>query len=519
GVDILWLSPVYSSPMDDNGYDISDYYSIAPEFGTLGDMDELIGEAGRVGIKIMMDVVVNHTSDEHPWFIESSKDRENPKRDWYIWKNPGADGGVPNNWISFFSGTTWEFDERTEQYYLHLFSKRQPDLNWENSALREEIYKMINWWLDKGVMGLRLDVINGLSKPHDYRNGDPDLPLPGAELYMNGPRIHSYLKEMNEKVFSLHDVVTVGETNFVAPSLAIKYTSQDRNELDMVFQFEHMSVDAGPEGKWDPVPLDFIRLKNILSKWQNKLYGKGWNSLYWNNHDQPRAISRFGNDKKYRVESAKMLATVIHLMQGTPFIYQGEEIGMTNCSFDSPEEYRDIETVNYYKKAVQEKGFSEKTVLEKIGKVSRDNARTPMQWDSSTNGGFSSGIPWIKINPSYESVNVEKAIEDKDSIFYYYRKLIKLRKSNKYGDLIVYGKYKLLMENHRSLFVYTRWDEGQKLLVICNFGEQREEFFPEGEIEMTHTNVLLSNYSRGEIAADKIVLRPYESLVLECLHH
>ncbi len=514
GVDILWLSPVYKSPMDDNGYDISDYYSISPEFGTLEDMEELIRKAGAFGLKIMMDVVVNHTSDEHPWFLESKNDRTNPKRDWYIWRDPSGDGGPPNNWISFFSGSTWEYDTKTEQYYLHLFSRKQPDLNWECSELREEIYKMINWWLGKGVMGLRLDVINGLSKPHDFRDGDPGTAMPGVELYMNGPDIHTYLREMNKKVFSLHNIVTVGETNFVDPLMAVEYTSPERKELDMVFQFEHMAVDHGADGKWDPVDVDFIRLKRVLSKWQNQLSGKGWNSLYWNNHDQPRAVSRFGNDGRYRIESAKMLATVIHLMQGTPFIYQGEEIGMTNCPFDSPDQYRDIETINYYRKALKDGKIPESRILENIGRVSRDNARTPMQWDSSNNAGFSNGEPWIKINPGFRDINVENALQDKNSVFYYYRKLIELRKSDRFGDLIVYGDYKLLLENHSSLFVYTRSFKGQKLTVICNFNEEKEFLSLKGDNIFSDTELILSNYPSRKFETDGFYLAPFESIVL-----
>jgi len=517
GVDILWISPVYESPMDDNGYDISDYYSISSEFGTLEDMEELIWKAGIFGLKIMMDVVVNHTSDEHPWFLESKKDRNNSKRDWYIWRDPSGEGGEPNNWISFFSGSTWEYDSKTTQYYLHLFSKKQPDLNWECSELREEIYKMVNWWLGKGVMGLRLDVINGLSKPHDFRNGDPKISMPGVDLYMNGPDIHTYLREMNKKVFSLNNVVTVGETNFVDPEKAVEYTSPKRKELDMVFQFEHMTVDHGDNGKWDPIPVDFIKLKNVLSKWQNQLFGKGWNSLYWNNHDQPRAVSRFGNDGEFRIQSAKMLATIIHLMQGTPFIYQGEEIGMTNCSFDSPEEYRDIETINYFRKAMKDGKSSKKKILENIGRISRDNARTPMQWDSSVNGGFSSGKPWIKVNPGFKDINVKNALENKNSVFYYYQKLIQLRKSDRFGDLIVYGDYKLLLENHSNLFVYTRSYRGKKLIVVCNFSSEKEYLSLEDEPGFSDTELIISNYPSSKFAVDRFELAPYESMVLSYL--
>ncbi len=518
GIDILWLSPVYKSPMDDNGYDISDYYSIATEFGTLEDMENLITEAKRHGIKIMMDIVVNHTSDEHPWFIESRSSLDNPKRNWYIWRNASPDGGPPNNWGSFFTRSAWEFDEKTGQYYLHLFSKKQPDLNWENSEVRYEIFKMIKWWIDKGIAGLRLDAINVLSKPRDFRHGSSDFPVTGMDLWVNGPEIHKYIREINEKVFSLTDVVTVGETSMVTPEIAVEYTSPERKELDMVFQFEHISVDSGESGKWDKIPLNLVKLKEIFSRWQHGLYEKGWNSLYWNNHDQPRVISRFGSeDDEYRELSAKMLATALHLMQGTPFIYQGEEIGMTNAKFETINEYNDIDTHNYYDIAINDLGIPEDRVMEQIGMMSRDNARTPMQWSSATNGGFTTGKPWLKVNPGYKTINAEEAMADQNSIFHYYKELIYLRKESQLSDIIVYGEFKLILESNENVFAYLRVLEKRKLLVICNFfGNTEYLSFPD-EIASSMAVPVMSNYSDSSSSLDNCILRPYESMILELI--
>lgn len=433
GVDVVWLSPVYKSPNDDNGYDISDYQDIMDEFGTLQDWEELLTGLHARGIKLMMDLVINHSSDEHPWFVESRSSKDNPYRDYYIWRPGGPDGERPNNWSSVFSGPAWELDETTGEYYLHLFSRKQPDLNWENPQLREELYKMITFWLDKGVDGLRMDVINMISKveglPSSHRDGlAPGELAWGGEYYMNGPRVHEFLHEMNDKVLSNYNIMTVGETPGATVEDAILYTDEERKELQMVFQFEHMDVDSGPDGKWDVAPWTLSKLRDILHKWQVGLADKGWNSLYLNNHDQPRMVSRFGDDGKYRVISAKMLATLLHTLKGTPYIYQGEEIGMTNVKFTAIEHYKDIEIFNMYREKVTEGGADPNSVLNAIHIKGRDNARTPMQWDDSANAGFTEGEPWLKVNPNYKEINVEQALADSDSIFYYYQRLLALRK-------------------------------------------------------------------------------------------
>ncbi|WP_394136795.1 glycoside hydrolase family 13 protein [Cytobacillus oceanisediminis] len=511
GIDVVWLSPVYKSPNDDNGYDISDYQRIMSEFGTMEDWEELLDQMHKRGIKLIMDLVVNHSSDEHIWFAEARKSKDNPYRDYYIWRE-GQNGEEPNNWGSNFGGSAWELDKNTGEYYLHLFSKKQPDLNWENPKLRNEIYDMMTWWLEKGIGGFRMDVINFISKVDGLPN---DKPKPGkkfasgSKYYRNGPRIHEYLQEMNEKALSNYDVMTVGEMPGVTPELARQYTGEDRNELNMVFQFEHVSLDNGPNGKWDFKPLDLRDLKTNLTKWQNELDEVGWNSLYFNNHDQPRSVSRFGNDSKYREKSAKMLATVLHMMKGTPYIYQGEEIGMTNVRFESIDDYKDIETLNFYKEALND-GWSEQEALESIYAKGRDNARTPMQWDSSEHGGFTEGTPWIKVNPNYKNINAAQALKDPDSVFYYYKKLIELRKQY---DIIVYGKYNLILEDHPEVYVYTRSLGEQTLLILCNFYDGTPEVdIPAGFLESEHT-VLIGNYE-GLQGSGKISLRPYEAQVL-----
>lgn len=404
GVDVVWLSPVYKSPNDDNGYDISDYEDIMDEFGTMRDWEELLAGLHERGMKLMMDLVINHSSDEHAWFAESRSSKDNPYRDYYIWRPGGPDGALPNNWSSIFSGPAWELDETTGEYYLHLFSRKQPDLNWDNPKLREALYKMIAFWLDKGVDGLRMDVINLISKVEglpsvQHEDLAPGELTGGGEYYMNGPRVHEYLQEMNREVLSRYDVMTVGETPGATVEDAILYTGEDRHELQMVFQFEHMDVDSGQGGKWNVVPWTLKGLRDILHKWQVGLADKGWNSLYLNNHDQPRMVSRFGNDGKYRVQSAKMLATLLHTLKGTPYIYQGEEIGMTNVKFSGLEDYKDIEILNMYREKVTEGGEDHDTILQAIHAKGRDNARTPMQWDASANAGFTTGTPWLKLNP------------------------------------------------------------------------------------------------------------------------
>ena len=499
GIDVIWLSPVYKSPMDDNGYDISDYQDIAPEFGTMADMDELIEEANARGIRLVMDLVVNHTSDEHPWFLEAKKSKDNPYRDYYIWRDPAEDGGVPNDLGSTFSGPAWEYDETTGQYYFHLFSKRQPDLNWENPKVREEVHQMMNFWLEKGIGGFRMDVIDLIGKEVDRK------------ITGNGPQLHPFLQEMNHKSFGNYDVLTVGETWGATPEIAKLYSDPKRHELSMVFQFEHASIDWDPqEGKWRPTTFDFIKFKEIMSKWQTSLNGEGWNSLFWNNHDLPRIVSRWGNDKEYRVETAKMFASILHLMQGTPYIYQGEEIGMTNVHFESLDQYNDIETLQFYRDNLK-KGYTHEQMMDAIWTNGRDNARTPMQWDGSEHAGFTTGQPWLQVNPNYESINVSNALDNKDSIFYHYKKLIDLRKNSEYSDTIIYGEYKLLLPDDEQIFAYIREDENYKLLLVANFSEEEVTRAIEGEVNQ----VILSNYDATDYNLSSLKLRPYETVIFE----
>jgi len=512
GTDIIWLCPIYQSPNCDNGYDISDYRKIMKEFGTEEDFDELLHEMHKRGLKLIMDLVVNHTSDEHEWFIASKSSRDNPYRDYYIWRD-GKDGNPPNNWGSFFSGSAWKYDETTGQYYLHLFAEKQPDLNWENKKVREEIYDMMKFWLDKGIDGFRMDVINLISKVPglpDGEKGEGDLYGNGFPFTANGPRVHEYLQEMNREVLSKYDIMTVGETPGVDTESAKLYVNSDRNELNMLFQFELMDIDSGLGGKWDIKPWKLTTFKKIMYKWYESLKEKGWNSLYLNNHDQPRMVSRFGNDKEYRVESAKMLATLLHTWQGTPYIYQGEEIGMTNVRFEDISDYRDIETLNMFKEKNQQ-GVPVETIMESIYAKGRDNARTPMQWDASDNAGFTEGTPWIKVNPNYKEINVENALKDKNSVFYYYQKLIKLRKEH---EIIVYGDVNLLLEDDENIFAYTRSYNDEKLLVILNFFEKEAEFKLAESMEFEGAELLISNYEVDNPGALKdMVLRPYEARV------
>ncbi|NCU17514.1 glycoside hydrolase family 13 protein [Pallidibacillus pasinlerensis] len=512
GVNVIWLSPVYESPNDDNGYDISNYHKIMDEFGTMDDLVELINEIHARGMKLIMDLVVNHTSDEHEWFQQARKSKDNPYRDYYIWR-PGKDGKEPNNWRSNFGGSAWEYDPDTDEYYLHLFSKKQPDLNWENPKLREEIYKMMRWWLDKGIDGFRMDVINFISKVPGLPDGKikpGETYASGSKFYRNGPRIHEYLQEMHEQVLSKYDVMTVGEMPGVDVEEAKKYTNPERKELNMVFTFEHMSLDSGPYGKWDLKPLMLTDLKENLTKWQKGLNGIGWNSLYWNNHDQPRIVSRFGDDGKYRVESAKMLATCLHMLQGTPYIYQGEEIGMTNIRFDSIEDYRDIETLNLYREKVIVGNEEPEQVMESIYAKSRDNARTPLQWSDNPQAGFTTGEPWIKVNPNYKEINAKQSVEDPNSIYHYYRKLIQLRKQY---PIIVYGDYQLLLPEHEQIFAYLRIYQDQKLLVITNFSEDNIPFELPVDVEFSANDLLISNYEMNDNNFNKFILRPYEARV------
>ena len=499
GIDVIWLSPVYKSPNDDNGYDISDYYDIMDEFGTMEDMDNLLKEAKNRGIKIVMDLVFNHTSDEHKWFIEAKKSKDNEYRDYYIWRDP-VDGKEPNGLESCFSGSAWEYDETTKQYYLHLFSKKQPDLNWENEKVRKAVYDMMNYWVDKGIGGFRMDVIELIGKV-------PDKMITG-----NGPKLHEYLQEMNREALAGNDLLTVGETWGATPEIAKLYSNPARNELSMVFQFEHIGLDQieGKE-KWDVKPLELLELKKVLSKWQTSLGEEGWNSLFWNNHDLPRIVSRWGNDKEYRVESAKMLGTLLHGMKGTPYIYQGEELGMTNIRLENIEDYNDIESINMYKDRIK-KGYSHEEIMNSIYKKGRDNGRTPMQWDDSENAGFTTGKPWLSINENYKEINAKKSLEDKNSVFYHYKKLIEIRKAN---ETIIYGDYKLLCEDDKNIFAYTRELNGDKILVVCNFYEKEVEF--KYDKEFKNAEILLSNYNDSSLAIDKLKLRPYEAIMYRVL--
>lgn len=512
GIDVIWLSPVYKSPNDDNGYDISDYRDIMDEFGTMEDFDVLLAEAHERGIKIIMDLVVNHSSDEHKWFVESRKSKENPYRDYYVWKE-GKDGKEPNNWASFFSGSVWQYDEATEMYYLHLFSKKQPDLNWENPELRNEVYAMMKWWLDKGIDGFRMDVINMISKDQRYPDGYVNEKMLYGDITpfaLNGPRVHEFLKEMNKEVLSKYDIMTVGETPSVTTADAKKYVGSERDELNMVFQFEHVDLGNGLEGKWSNHRFRVKDLKDILSKWQVDLLDNGWNSLFLDNHDHPRAVSRWGNDKDYWEKSAKMLATLIHMLRGTPYVYQGEELGMTNVAFDKLEDYRDIETLNAYAELVGKNGKDPAVMMQAIHDRGRDNARTPVQWDDSENAGFTTGTPWIKVNPNYKSINAEAQVNDPESIFNYYKKLIQLRKSN---DVIVYGDYELLYKDHETLFTYTRTLGEETLLVICSFDSNEVEFKLPENIKCNSSELLISNYEVSRNDLSKVMLKPYEARV------
>lgn len=509
GINVIWLSPVYQSPNDDNGYDISDYEAIMTEFGTMADFDEMLAKAHSLGIKIVMDLVVNHTSDEHKWFIESRSSKDNPKRDYYIWKD-GKDGKEPNNWGSAFSGSAWQMDETTGQYYLHLFSKKQPDLNWENDKVREEVYSMMTRWFDKGIDGFRMDVISLISKDQSFPDGPTYGGLYGSfESCANGPRVHEFLQEMNKKVLSKYDIMTVGECAGVTLEEAKKYANSDGTELNMVFQFEHTDLDSGKTMKWSTDKMPLIPLKENLSKWQKGLNEVAWNSLYFCNHDQPRIVSRLGSEKdEYRELSAKCIATCLHMMQGTPYVYQGEELGMTNTVFKSVKDFRDLEAINAYHELTEKGVISPEELFPKICHKSRDNARTPMQWDDSKNAGFTTGTPWIDVNPNYTKINAKEQIAREDSVFNYYKKLIALRKEY---EIIVYGDYNLLLPEDKDLFVYERSLDGKKFLVACNFSEKEREFdFGVAK----NGKVLINNYKDFSLNNKK--LRPFEAVVVWC---
>ncbi len=520
GVDVIWLSPVYQSPNDDNGYDISNYQAIMKEFGTMEDFDRMLAGIHERGMRLVMDLVVNHTSDEHPWFVESRSSKENPYRDYYIWRE-GKDGGAPNNWGSCFSGSAWQYDEATDMYYLHLFSKKQPDLNWDNPKVRGEVFSMMDWWCRKGIDGFRMDVISLISK----KPGLPETKLPEGALYgdpgcANGPHVHEYLQEMNREVLSRYDLMTVGECAGVTIEEAKKYASLDGKELNMVFQFEHVELGDGSLGKWTDKRFPFREFRQVMSSWQRELSGKAWNSLFLGNHDQPRSVSRFGNDGPgYREISAKMLGTFLHMMQGTPYVYQGEELGMTNCPFPGMEAFRDIESINAFNELTGAGKAAPEDMMRYLLLRSRDNARTPMQWDGSENAGFTKGEPWIMVNPNYQEINAERELADENSVFHYYKKLIALRKQEK---VMVYGSYELLEPEHESLYVYTRTlqeadsqeekCQGCSLLVICNFTERETPYeIPE---QFAAAEILIGNYQRREVP-ENIMVQPYEALVLK----
>ena len=503
GVDIIWLSPIYRSPNDDNGYDISDYRSILKEFGTMDEFDRLLEETHKRGMRLIMDLVVNHTSDEHEWFMQSKKDKTDPYRDYYIWKE-GKGDRPPNNWGSWFGGSAWEYDKNTDMYYLHIFSKKQPDLNWENDKVRQEVYEMMRWWLDKGIDGFRMDVICLISKNQAFPDGDKKGGLYGdlTPYCAHGPRVHEFLREMNQEVLSKYEIMTVGETQCVTLEEAKKYAGYDRKELDTVFWFEHMELCSGKYGKWTDETPELSKLKKVFDKWESGLEGTAWNTLFWSNHDQPRAVSRFGNDGKYRDLSAKMLATCLHMMKGTPYIYQGEELGMTNAGFTRLEQYRDIESINAFHENVEQRQLEPEKMMRYLQKVSRDNARTPMQCNDSENAGFTEGTPWIEINSNYKEINAERELAEAGSVFHYYKRLIELRHSM---EIIVYGSFEMIMKEHEQIFAYKRSLNGQTLYVFCNFTEDSVVC---NEIPKNGT-LLISNYTDGHSER----MRPYEAVV------
>lgn len=506
GIDVIWLSPVYKSPNDDNGYDISDYRDIMDDFGTMEDFDRLLAEAHRHHIRIVMDLVVNHTSDEHAWFIESRSSRENPYRDYYIWKEP-KDGKEPNNWGAWFGGSAWELDEKTGMYYLHCFSRKQPDLNWENPRVRDEVFDMMNWWCEKGIDGFRMDVISMISKDPSFPDGPVEDGLYGslAPYVCNGPHVHEYLQEMNRRVLSHYDLLTVGEAAGVTIEEAQKYANNDGTELGMVFQFEHVDLIRGPIGKWSDQKPKLRDFRRVMNKWQYELEGKAWNSLFLDNHDQPRVVSRFANDsEQYRVVSAKMIATCLHMLKGTPYVYQGEELGMTNAYFDRLEDYRDIESINAFHQYVDSGLVTAEDMMRYLKEISRDNARTPMQWDDSPNAGFTTGTPWINVNPNYREINAWAAVSDPDSVFHYYQELIRLRHTL---PVIVYGKFEGLLEDSETIYAYRRLLDGQVLTVACNFTDQEQAC---DLCEDPAATELISNYKTHKAGT----LQPYEARVI-----
>ena len=509
GADVIWLSPVYQSPNDDNGYDISDYRAIMTEFGTMEDYDRMLEKAHSLGLKIVMDLVVNHTSDEHAWFMDSRSSKDSPYRDYYIWKD-GKDGKAPSNMGSAFGGSAWELNQKSGMYYMHLFTKKQPDLNWENPKVRDEVFDMMTWWLDKGIDGFRMDVISLISKDQSFPDYPADATGYSHHRYVaNGPRVHEFLQEMNRRVLSRYDIMTVGETAGVTLEEAKKYASLDGSELNMVFQFEHMGADGDPvTDKWTDAPLYLPKLKEILTRWEKGLEGIAWNSLYWDNHDQPRIVSRWGNDApEYRVLSAKMLALCLHMMQGTPYVYQGEELGMTNYPWKDVSEFQDVDSWNNYNELVGKGIMTPEAGFRALKAKSRDNARTPMQWDDSPQAGFTTGTPWMQVNPNYTEINAAAQTGDPDSVFSFYKELIRLRHEM---EVIVYGSYDLLLPEDENLYVYTRTYGDEKLLIVCNFSEKEQSFaVPE---EFAGAEKLIGNYEGLEDGGR--IIRPYEAYSL-----
>lgn len=511
GIDVIWLNPIYKSPQVDNGYDISNYREIEPKLGTMEDFDHLLAEAHKRGIRIILDLVVNHTSDKHPWFEEAKKSKENPYHDYYIWKDE-----VVNNWGSSFGGSTWEYVEEIGQYYLHLFAKEQPDLNWENPKVREDVYDILRFWLEKGIDGFRMDVITLISKDPAY----PDGPIIQNKAYgsyyagcASGPKVHDYLQEMNQEVLSKYDVMTVGEAPHTSADEAMPYTAADRHELNMVFHFDHMHLDYDENGKYAKNRVKLTDLKQVMTEWQEKMQScNGWNSLYWSNHDQARAVTRFGNESpEYRVISAKMLGTVLHMMQGTPYIFEGEELGMTNAFFDKIEDYRDLEAIDTFKDFTGRKGFSAKDTLELLRLKSRDNARTPMHWDDSKNAGFTNGTPWIDVIGNYKEINVKECLEDKNSVFYYYQKLIQLRHEM---PIITDGVYELLDEENEKVYTYLRKGENETLVIIANFTDETISYHVDNKVQAKDSELVISNYEDApEKFSNEITLKPYGAYV------
>lgn len=511
GIDVIWISPIYPSPNDDNGYDISDYQGISPEFGTMEDFNELLDEVHKRGMKLIMDLVINHTSDEHEWFIESRSSKDNPYRDYYIW-HPGKDGKAPNNWESIFGGSVWEYDKETGEYYMHVFSRKQPDLNWENPSVRQDLYKMVNWWLDKGIDGFRVDAISHIKKIPgfpDMPNPDKKKYVPSYEGHMNRPGIEVFLTELKKETFDKYDIMTVGEANGVSVEQADAWVGEENGYFNMIFQFEHLDL----WGKSATGGLDIHGLKQTLSKWQTGLDGIGWNALFLENHDQPRSVSTWGNDTTLREKSAKSFATMYFLMQGTPFIYQGQEIGMTNVSFESIEDYNDVAIKNLYKEE-RAAGKSHEEVMKIIWKSGRDNSRTPMQWNREMNGGFSTGTPWLKVNPNYTEINVEAELKNPESIFHYYKKLIELRRGN---QTLIYGSYKLILEEHDEIFAYLRTSKEQTYVILTNLFGHNAEVEPPKKLVGKQGKLLLSNYEMelGVETFDAMTFRPYEARVYQ----